>query len=99
MSNPDLSRPDVCSIRAAAGRAEFAEAARGVFGADGCLPTDDDLPVPDRDWRVPCRRLRPARNADLASIPHRVRYPIWQLGTGGASLVAGNPGQRAEAGR
>jgi hypothetical protein len=99
MSNPDLSRPDVRSIHAAAKQAEFAETARAVFGADGCLPTDDNLPVPDRDRRVPYRRLRPVLNADLASIPHRVRYPIRQLDTGGASLVAGNPGQGTEAGR
>jgi hypothetical protein len=30
MYDPDLSRPDVCSIHAAAEKAEFAEAARGV---------------------------------------------------------------------
>jgi hypothetical protein len=46
MSDPRLSRPDVCSIRAAAEQAEFAEAARGVLGADACPPTDGDHPLP-----------------------------------------------------
>jgi hypothetical protein len=68
MFDPGLSRPDVCSIRAAAGQAEFAEAARGVLGTDGCLPTDD-LPLPGRDRRVPCHRLRPVVDVALASIP------------------------------
>ena len=99
MYDPGLSRPDVCSIHAAAEQAEFAEAARGVLGADGCLPTDDDLPLPGRDRRVPYHRLRQVLNAALASIPHRFGYPIRQLGTGGAWLVAGNRGQGTGAGR
>ena len=56
MFDPGFTRPDVCSIRAAAAQAEFAEAARGVLGADGCPPADDDLPLPGRDRRVPYRR-------------------------------------------
>ena len=99
MSNPDLTRPDIRSIHAAAKQAEFAEAARSVAGADGCLSAGDDRPVPGRDRRVPYHRLRPVRNAALASIPHRVRYPIRQLGTRGAWLVGGNRGQRTGAGR
>ncbi len=84
MSDPGPSRPDVCSIRAAAGQAEFAEAARGVLGADGCPPADGDHPLLGRDRRVPYRRLRQVVNAALASIPHGFGYPIRQLGTGGA---------------
>jgi hypothetical protein len=99
MSDPSPSRPDVCSIRAAAGQAEFAEAARGVLGADGCPPTDGDHPLLGRDRRVPYRRLRQVVNAALASIPHGFGYPIRQLGTGGARLVADNRGQGTGAGR
>jgi hypothetical protein len=99
MSNPDLTRPDVRSIHAAAKQAEFAEAARSVAGADGCLSAGDDLPVPGRDRRVPYHRPRRARNAALAGIPHRIRYPIRQLGTTGGSLVAGNRRQGTGAGR
>ena len=99
MYNPGLSRSDVCSIRAAAEQAKFAEAARGVLGADGCLPADDELPLPGRDRRVPFHCLRQVPNAALAGIPHRFRYPIRQLGTGGAWLVGGNRGQGTGAGR
>jgi len=99
MYHPGPSRPDACSIRAAAEHAECAEAARGVPGADGCLPTDGDLPLPGRDRRVPDRRLRQVPNAALASIPHKFGYPIRQLGTGGAWLVAGYRGQGTGAGR
>jgi len=99
MYHPDLSQPDACSIRAAAGQAKFAEAARGVLGAHGCLPTDGDHPLRGRDRRVPYHRLRQVLNAALASIPHKFGYPIRQLGTAGAWLVAGNRGQGAGAGR
>jgi len=99
ISDPYLSRSDVRSIRAAAGQAEFAEAAFGVSGAYGCPSADDDQPLPGRDRRVPYHRLRPLRNAALTSIPHRFRYPIRQPSTGGAWLVAGNRGQGTEAGR
>jgi hypothetical protein len=99
MSDPGPSRPDVCSIRATNEQAEFAEAARGVLGADGYLLTDGDHPLPGRDRRVPYRRLRHVLNAALASIPHGFRYPIRQLGTAGAWLVAGNCGQGTGAGR
>ena len=34
--------PDLCSIRAAAGQEELAEAVRGGFSADGCPPGVDD---------------------------------------------------------
>ncbi len=99
MYNPDLSQPDACSIRAAAEQTEFAEAARGMLDADGCLPTDDDPPLPDRDRRVPHNRIRQVLNTALASIPHGFEYPIRQLGTGGAWLVVGNRGQGTGAGR
>lgn len=48
ISNPDLTRPDARSIHAAARQAEFAEAARSMLGANGCPPTDGDLPVSAR---------------------------------------------------
>jgi hypothetical protein len=99
MYHPDLSQLDVCSIRAAAEQAKFAEAARGVLGADGCPPTYDDPPLPGRDRRVPYHRLRQVPKAALASIPHGFGYPIRQLGTGGAWLVAGNRGPGTGAGR
>jgi hypothetical protein len=99
MYDPGLTLSGVCSIRAAVRQAEFAEAARGVLGADGCPPADDDPPLPGRDRRVPYRRLRPVLNAALVSISHGFGYPIRQLGTGGASPLAGNRGQRTGAGR
>jgi hypothetical protein len=99
MYDPGLTRSDVCSIHAAAEQAEFAEAACGPLGAGGCPPTDDDLPLPGRDRRVPYHRLRPVLNAALAGIPYRFKYPIRQLGTGGASLAADNRGQGTGAGR
>jgi hypothetical protein len=98
MFDPDLSRPDICSIRAAAEQAELAGAARGLLSTDGCPPVDDDLPLLGRDRRAPCRRLRPVRKA-LASVPHGFRYRIRQLGAGGAWLVVGNRGQGTGAGR
>jgi len=99
MYDPGLSRSDVCSVHAAAKQAEFAEAARGVAGTDGCPPTDDGLPLPDRDRRVSYHRLRPVLNAALASIPHRFKYPIRQLGARGGPLVADNREQGTRAGR
>jgi hypothetical protein len=99
MSNPGLTRPDDCSIRAAVEQAGFAEGTRGVPGIDGCPPADDDLPMPGRDRRVPYYRLRQVRNAALAGIPHGYGYPIRQLATGSAWLVADNPRQQTEAGR
>jgi hypothetical protein len=99
MSDPGPSRPDACSIRAAAGQAEFAEAARGVLGADSCRPADDDLPLSGRDRRVRYSRLCQVLNAALARIPHGFRYPIRQPGTRGAWLVADNRGRGTGAGR
>jgi hypothetical protein len=46
MSYPGFARPDLCSIRAAAGQEEPAEPARGGFSADGYPPGDDDPPAP-----------------------------------------------------
>jgi hypothetical protein len=99
MSDPGPSRPDACSTRAAAEQAEFAEATRGVPGADGCPPTDGGHPLPGRDRRVPYQRLRQVLSAALASIPHRFGYSIRQLGTAGASLAVGNRGHGTGAGR
>jgi hypothetical protein len=99
MSDPGPSRPDVCSIRAAAEHAEFAEPARGVLGADRCLPTGGDQPLPGRGRRVPHHRLRQVPNAALPGVLHGFGYPIRQLGTAGAWLVAGNRGPGTGAGR
>ena len=46
MPDPDFTRPDLCSIRAAAGQAEPAGAVRGGLGADGRPPAGDDRPAP-----------------------------------------------------
>jgi hypothetical protein len=98
MFDPDLSPPDICSIRAAAEQVELAGAARGLLGTDGCPPVDYDLPLLGRDRRAPYYRLRPVRKA-LASVRHGFKYRIWQLGAGGAWLVVGNREQRTGAGR
>jgi hypothetical protein len=36
MPGPGITRPDLCSKRAAARQAEFADTARGPLSADGC---------------------------------------------------------------
>ena len=46
MSNPDFTRSDLCSIRAAAGQAEFANTVRRLLSADGYLLADDDPLAP-----------------------------------------------------
>jgi hypothetical protein len=46
MPDPGLTRPDLCSIRAATEQAEPAGAVRGVPGADGRPPAGDDPPAP-----------------------------------------------------
>ena len=46
MSDPGFARPDLCSIRAAAGRAEPVEAVRGGFSGDSCPLADDHLSAP-----------------------------------------------------
>jgi hypothetical protein len=46
MPYPGFARSDLCSIRAAAGQEELAEAFRGGFSADGCPLGDDDPPAP-----------------------------------------------------
>ncbi len=46
MPHPGFTRPDLCSIRAAAEQAEPAEAVRGVLGADGHPSAGDDPPAP-----------------------------------------------------
>jgi hypothetical protein len=46
MPDPGVTRPDLCSIRAAAGQAEPAGAARGGLSADGHLLVGDYPPVP-----------------------------------------------------
>jgi hypothetical protein len=46
MSDSGLTRPDLCSIRAAAEQAEFAGPARGLLSADGYPPAGDDPLAP-----------------------------------------------------
>jgi hypothetical protein len=46
MPDPRFTRPDLCSIPAAAEQAENAGAARGGLSADGQPPAGDDLPAP-----------------------------------------------------
>ena len=46
MPDPGSTRPDLCSIPAAAGQAEPAGAARGGLTADGHPPPGDDPPAP-----------------------------------------------------
>ena len=46
MPDPGVTRPDLCSIRAAAGQAEHAEAVCGGLTADGRPPAGDDPPAP-----------------------------------------------------
>jgi hypothetical protein len=46
MPDSGFTRPDLCSIRAAAGQAELAGAVRGVLSADGHPPAGDDPPAP-----------------------------------------------------
>ena len=45
MSDPGFTRPDLCSIRAVAGQAEPAGAARGGHSAGGRPPVGDDSPA------------------------------------------------------
>ena len=46
MPDPGVTRPDLCSIRAAAAQAEPAEAVRGGLSADGHPLVGDDPPAP-----------------------------------------------------
>jgi len=46
MPGPGFTRPDLCSIRAAAGQAEPAGAVRGGLSAGGHPPAGDDSPAP-----------------------------------------------------
>jgi Protein of unknown function (DUF2637) len=46
MPDPGFTRPDLCSIRAAARQAQPAGAARGGLSGDGHLPAGDDRPAP-----------------------------------------------------
>ena len=46
MPDPGFTRPDLCPVRAAAGQAEPAGAARGGLSADGHPPAGDDSPAP-----------------------------------------------------
>ena len=75
MSDPGFTRPDLCSIRAAAEQAEFAGAARGLLSADG-YPLAEDNPL------APLARdvARTLVEAGF-TLHHCDRYdPLWRLG-------------------
>ncbi len=46
MSGPGFTRSDLCSIRAAVGLAEYADAVRGLLSTDDFSPTGDDPLAP-----------------------------------------------------
>ena len=58
MSGPGITRPDLCSIHAATGQAEFADAVRRLLSADG-YPLADDAPLGGA-WIVTCRHAERA---------------------------------------
>jgi hypothetical protein len=87
MPGPGITQPDLCSKRAAARQAEFADTARGPLSADGY-----PLAVMTRSHR---RRIMP-----LALLSRRV--PCARSGTRigpQARFVISRHGQRTEAGR
>jgi len=87
MPGPGITRPDLCSKRAAARQAEFADTARGPLSADSYpLAGDNPLaPVPHYA----------ARTLIEASAPRASGSRIGPQ----ARLVISGPGQRTEAGR
>ena len=84
MSGPGFTQPDLCSIRAATGQAESADAVRGLLRGDGYPLVGDD----------PLAPLAPNVAHTLVeagfTLRHRDRYdPLYPL----------HRGQRMEAGR
>ena len=75
MSGPGFTRPDLCSIRAAAEQAEFAVAARSLLSADGYLLADDDplAPLARDAVRIPVE-------AGFTSHHCHRHDPVWRLG-------------------
>ena len=58
MSGPGITRPDLCSIHAATGQAEFADAVRRLLSADD-YPLADDAPLGGA-WIVTSRHAQRA---------------------------------------
>ena len=85
MSEPGFARSDLCSIRAAAEQAGFADPARRLLSADGHPLADHGI----------CHLA----NAAIGDVLHAFGYPVRQPGTRRAGLVAGHSGQGTEAGR
>jgi len=88
MPGPGFTRPDLCSKRAAARQAEFADAARGPLSADGYPLAGDDPFAPMPHYA--------ARTLVEASARRAFGYPYQPAG---ARLVISRRGQRTEAGR
>ena len=75
MPYPGITRPDLCSIHAAAGQAELAGTVRGGLGADGHSSAGDDPSAPRRAagygrQRLTGKRVRilPGRPGDVARL-------------------------------
>ena len=88
MPSPGFTRPNLCSKRAAARQAEFADAARGPLSADS-YPLAADDPLAPRPHHA-------ARTLIKASAQRAFGYPYQPAG---ARLVISRRGQRTEAGR
>ena len=70
MSGPGFTQPDLCSIRAATGQAESADAVRGLLSADG-YSLASDYPLGSRTCNV-ARTL-----AEVGfTLHHRDRYRL-----------------------
>jgi hypothetical protein len=74
MSDPGFAPPDLCSIRAAANRAELAGAVRGGLSADGYPLGDDDPPAPAGDIDRAIRLSTAAAVLAVAGIAAYVSY-------------------------
>jgi hypothetical protein len=90
MAAPRFARPDLRSIRAAAGQAEPAAADRGGFTADGHPLGDDDPPAPPRAAstapsacppRRPCSPWRASRRMCPTGTPTQSSGPTARPGS------------------
>jgi len=91
MSDPGFTRSDLCSIHGAVGQAEFADAVRGLPGADGYLLIDDDSLAP-LAHDVACTLIE-------AGVLRALGRSDRQRGTRGTWPVTSCCGQRTGAGR
>jgi hypothetical protein len=72
MSDPGLTRPDLCSIRTAARQEELAGAIRGGFSADGHPLGDDDHAAPQTSGID--RAIRPSTAAAVLAVAGIAAY-------------------------